>query len=77
MAGFTSGTKRLLRYRQNIFMHELLKNFAYQKKKKKQAACFFPLKREPKKLHMTRVHGVEGPRLWHLARLDSEHFMEG
>lgn len=63
-------------------MLELLHNSVYQKEKKgkekkKQSSLFCPLKREPEKLHTTRVHGIGDPRLWHLARLDSERFMEG
>lgn len=56
-------------------MHELLENFVYQKKK--ASSLFSPLKREPKRLHTTRAHGTGDPGLWHLARLDSERFMEG
>lgn len=65
MSGSASGTKRSLRKGQNVFLHELLNRL------------FTPLKRELRKLHVTPAHGVGDPRLWHLARLDSEHFMEG
>lgn len=65
MSESDSGTKRSVRKRQNISLHELLNRL------------FTPLKRAPRKLHVTRAHGVGDAGLWHLARLDSEHFMEG
>lgn len=65
MSRSASGTKRSVRKGQNIFLHQLLNRL------------FTPLKRAPRKLHVARAHGAGDPRLWHLARLDSEHFMEG
>lgn len=50
---------------ENISLHELL------------IRLFTPLKRAPRRLPVARAHGVGDPRLWHLSRPDSEHFMQG